>query len=286
MDINYFKAALSHHSKGNWNKAQEIYQHLLKEDPNNYLVLQNYGPLLAQLREYKLAKVVFQKCLKLKPKDSLMLYNYGKFFHDQKIYEKAIEYYNKSFEINPKNAMSKYNIGNIYFVQKKYLTEYVSGHGAFIVIPKPTIHMDRTDFGQCSMRFKDFYDFLDPLLAEWWNIFTEIDGQIGFTVSLVCRECRSGNVSQNLFLDRIQPFPIFMSARFILKVMPEHFFRSWVITKIKSSIFTHDSIDRPKTGNVVAPSCRASGHRDHAKAGFFQPVKHGKSFGGKSTLNR
>ena len=35
MDINYFKAALSHHSKGNWNKAQEIYQHLLKEDPNN-----------------------------------------------------------------------------------------------------------------------------------------------------------------------------------------------------------------------------------------------------------
>ena len=120
MDINYFKAALSHHSKGNWNKAQEIYQHLLKEDPNNYVVLQNYGPLLAQLREYKLAKVVFQKCLKLKPKDSLMLYNYGKFFHDQKIYEKAIEYYNKSFEINPKNAMSKYNIGNIYFAQKKF----------------------------------------------------------------------------------------------------------------------------------------------------------------------
>ncbi len=120
MDINYFKAALSHHSKGNWNKAQEIYQHLLKEDPNNYAVLQNYGPLLAQLREYKLAKGVFQKCLKLKPKDSLMLYNYGKFFHDQKIYEKAIEYYNKSFDINPKNAMSKYNIGNIYFVQKKF----------------------------------------------------------------------------------------------------------------------------------------------------------------------
>ncbi len=120
MDINYLKAALSHHSKGNWNKAQEIYQHLLKEDPNNYAVLQNYGPLLAQLREYKLAKGVFQKCLKLKPKDSLMLYNYGKFFHDQKIYEKAIEYYNKSFEINPKNAMSQYNIGNIYFAQKNF----------------------------------------------------------------------------------------------------------------------------------------------------------------------
>ena len=120
MDINYFKAALSHHSKGNWNKALEIYQHILKEDPENYAVLQNYGPLLAQLREYKLAKNIFEKCLKIKPNDSLLIYNYGKFFHDQKIYEKAIEYYNKSFEINPKNAMSKYNIGNIYFVQKKF----------------------------------------------------------------------------------------------------------------------------------------------------------------------
>ena len=79
MDINYFKSALSHHSKGNWNKAQEIYQHLLKKDPNNYAVLQNYGPLLAQLREYKLANSIFQKCLKIKPNDSLLLYNYGKF---------------------------------------------------------------------------------------------------------------------------------------------------------------------------------------------------------------
>ena len=120
MDINYFKAALSHHSKGNWNKAQEIYQHLLKENPNNYAVLQNYGPLLAQLREYKLAKDVFQKCLKIKPNDSLLLYNYGKFFHDQKNYEKAIEYYNKSFEKNPKNAMAQYNIGNIYFAKKQF----------------------------------------------------------------------------------------------------------------------------------------------------------------------
>ena len=107
MDINYFKSALSHHSKGNWNKAQEIYQHLLKKDPNNYAVLQNYGPLLAQLREYKLANSIFQKCLKIKPNDSLLLYNYGRFFHDQKIYNKAIEYYNRSLEKTRKNAMSQ-----------------------------------------------------------------------------------------------------------------------------------------------------------------------------------
>ena len=56
MDINYFKARCLI-CKGNWNKAQEIYQHLLKEDPNNYVVLQNYGPLLAQLESINWLKV-------------------------------------------------------------------------------------------------------------------------------------------------------------------------------------------------------------------------------------
>ena len=61
MNINYFKSALTHHAKGNWNKAKEIYEHILKSNPNNYSVLQNYGPLLCQLKEYRLAKNVFEK---------------------------------------------------------------------------------------------------------------------------------------------------------------------------------------------------------------------------------
>ncbi len=120
MDINYFKAALEHHRKGNWNKALEIYQHLLKGDPENYAVLQNYGPLLAQLREYKLAKSIFEKCLKLKPKDSLLLYNYGKFFHEQKIYDRAIDLYKKSFDIDGKNHLCIYNLGNVYSALKRF----------------------------------------------------------------------------------------------------------------------------------------------------------------------
>ena len=93
MNVDYFKSALLHHSKGNWNKAKEIYEHILKSNPNNYSVLQNYGPLLSQLKEYKLAKNVFEKSLKIKPKDPLLLYNYAKFYHDQRIFEKAITLY-------------------------------------------------------------------------------------------------------------------------------------------------------------------------------------------------
>ena len=34
MNVDYFKSALLHHSKGNWNKAKEIYEHILKSNPN------------------------------------------------------------------------------------------------------------------------------------------------------------------------------------------------------------------------------------------------------------
>ena len=116
----YFRAAVMHHKNGNWNKAKEIYEHILKSDPDNYLVLQNYGPILSQLKEYKLAKNIFEKCLKINPKDSLLLYNYGKFFHIQKFFDKAIKFYEKSFEIQPKNNLSMYNIGNIYSEKKEF----------------------------------------------------------------------------------------------------------------------------------------------------------------------
>ena len=117
MNVDYFKSALLHHSKGNWNKAKEIYEHILKTNPNDYSVLQNYGPLLCQLKEFKLAKNVFEKSLKIKPKDPLLLYNYGKFYQDQKLFENAIKLYKKSQELHPQNNLSMYNIGNIYFSQ-------------------------------------------------------------------------------------------------------------------------------------------------------------------------
>ena len=121
MEENYFKAAISHHRNGNWNKAKEIYEHILKSDRDNFLVLQNYGTVLSQLKQYKLAKNIFEKCLKINSKDSLLLYNYAKFLQDQKIFSEAIKFYEKSFKENPKNNLSLYNIGNIYLQESKFI---------------------------------------------------------------------------------------------------------------------------------------------------------------------
>ena len=120
MIANIFKTAIYHHSKKNFLKAKEIYETLLKTNPNNFDILQNYAVLLSQIKEYKKADVVFKKCLEDRPKDSLLLYNYGKFFHDQKIFDKAIKFYKESFELNPKSDLCQYNIGNIYSSEEKF----------------------------------------------------------------------------------------------------------------------------------------------------------------------
>ena len=164
------------------NKALEIYQHILKEDPDNYTVLQNYGPLLAQLREYKLAKNIFEKCFKIKPNDSF-IYNYGKFFMIKKFKKKAIEYYNKSFQINPKNAMSKYNIGNIYFAQKKF--------NSAIEYYKKATEVDPSNFfayNNIALSFKKLGKFDEALKFYKKAIDTNkdfVDGHINYSTLLL-----------------------------------------------------------------------------------------------------
>ena len=120
MSEDIFKSAVFHHSKKNFLKAKELYENLLKTNPKNLAILQNYASLLSQIRDYKKAEETFEKCLKIKPKDSLVLYNYGKLFHEQKIFDKAIELYKESSKTDPKNDMSLYNLGNIYSSLKQF----------------------------------------------------------------------------------------------------------------------------------------------------------------------
>ncbi len=120
MSENIFKSAVYYHSKKEFKKAKEIYEGLLKVNPNNLAIMQNYAALLSQTGEYKKADKVFEKCLEIKPKDALILYNYGKFFQDQKKFDEAIRFYKNSFKINPKKNLSQYNIGNIYLYKGQY----------------------------------------------------------------------------------------------------------------------------------------------------------------------
>ena len=186
MTENIFKTAVLHHSKGNFSKAKEIYESLLKTSPNNLAVLQNYGTLLSQIKEYKKAEDVFEKCLKIKPDDHLLLYNYGKCFHDQKIFEKAIKFYKQSFSIEPKKNLSMYNIGNIYFSKG----EFENAISAF----KKSIEVNPENFlahNNLGLSYKNIRNF-DAALKSHKNAIEKnkdyVDGHVNYGTQLLMLE--------------------------------------------------------------------------------------------------
>jgi len=183
---NIFKTAVLHHSKGNFSKAKEIYESLLKTSPNNLAVLQNYGTLLSQIKEYKKAEDIFKKCLKIKPDDHLLLYNYGKCFHDQKIFEKAIKFYTESFKIEPKKNLSMYNIGNIYFSKG----EFENAISAF----KKSIEVNPENFlahNNLGLSYKNIRNF-DAALKSHKNAIEKnkdyVDGHVNYGTQLLMLE--------------------------------------------------------------------------------------------------
>ena len=186
MTENIFKTAVLHHSKGNFSKAKEIYESLLKTSPNNLAVLQNYGTLLSQIKEYKKAEDIFKKCLKIKPDDHLLLYNYGKCFHDQKIFEKAIKFYTESFKIEPKKNLSMYNIGNIYFSKG----EFENAISAF----KKSIEVNPENFlahNNLGLSYKNIRNF-DAALKSHKNAIEKnkdyVDGHVNYGTQLLMLE--------------------------------------------------------------------------------------------------
>ena len=61
-----FKSAVTYHSKKNFSKARELYESLLKTNPQNLSILLNYASLLSQIKEYEKADEAFKKCLEIK----------------------------------------------------------------------------------------------------------------------------------------------------------------------------------------------------------------------------
>ena len=153
-----FKSAVIHHEKKNFSKAKKLYESLLKTNPNNLAILQNYASLLSQIKEYKKANTIFKKCLEIKPQDPLLLYNYGKFFHDQRIFKEAIKFYNESLKLNSKNHLAPYNIGNIYLAENKFL-EAIASFKKTIEI-NPSYFMAYNNLGIAHKRIGNFDEAL------------------------------------------------------------------------------------------------------------------------------
>ena len=100
----------------NWEKAKQIYQQVIKLDPDNATALNNYGYMLAELGEQLgEAEKMIRKALKIRPNEPAFLDSLGWVYFQRGDYKEALKWVEKAVKGQPKDAELRYHLGMIYW---------------------------------------------------------------------------------------------------------------------------------------------------------------------------
>lgn len=98
-----FNQAMELVNKGEYEKAIELFNQVLKIIPEHKNTLNNKGSALLELERYEEAIQVFDLVLKIYPDDKTALNNKGIALRELGKYEQAIELFNRVLELDPEN---------------------------------------------------------------------------------------------------------------------------------------------------------------------------------------
>ena len=107
-------------SEGQIEKAKECYEKALKIKPDFTIANQNLGLILQKLGNYEEAKKCYEKVIEINPDLISIQYNLGLVFQKLGNYEEAKKCYEKVININPKIAEAHNNLGIVYASLGKY----------------------------------------------------------------------------------------------------------------------------------------------------------------------
>ena len=114
-----FALAFLNHEKNNFLIAKNLYNKVLKIDPNHIGALSNLGIVFNLLKEYQNAVNCHEKVIEINPHHADAYINLGIVFSNIEDYQKGISCYEKAIEINPNFTDAHFNLGNIYKKIKK-----------------------------------------------------------------------------------------------------------------------------------------------------------------------
>jgi tetratricopeptide (TPR) repeat protein len=109
-----FNLAAKNHQENKTDIAQELYNQVLKVDPNHLGALNNLGAIFKSSGEYQKAKSSYEKAIELNPNLVEAHYNRGNIFRELKDFEKAKDCYEKVIQIDPSHKNANYNLGIIF----------------------------------------------------------------------------------------------------------------------------------------------------------------------------
>ncbi|WP_415286915.1 tetratricopeptide repeat protein [Candidatus Pelagibacter sp. Uisw_104] len=109
-----FSLAVKNYKENNIEAAQELYNQILKIDPNNISSINNLGSISRVLGEDEKAKSYYEKVIEINPNYPITHYNMGNIFKKKGEIQKAISCYEKAITIDPNYISPHINLGIIF----------------------------------------------------------------------------------------------------------------------------------------------------------------------------
>lgn len=105
--------ALQYHQSGDLQKAEYIFNKILKKQRNNVDILCKLGELYAQIGSMEKSISCFKKAIELDPFFAMAYFKLGDALQEKGNLDEAVTFYMKALELNPHNACIYNNIGII-----------------------------------------------------------------------------------------------------------------------------------------------------------------------------
>ena len=116
-----FSLAIQKHQENNFQVAVELYNEILKLDPNHLATLGNLGNILRELGENQKAINCYKKIIEINPNDITVYINLSATLQKLGQYTKAKNYNETAIKIDPNFAMAHYNLAIIFTKLKEPL---------------------------------------------------------------------------------------------------------------------------------------------------------------------
>ena len=109
-----FNLAVQNHREGKTDIAQDLYNQVLKIDPNHSQSLNNIAVIFTNSKDYQKAKSCYKKAIEINPNYVDAHNNLGTIFKELEKIQKAKDCYEQAIKINPNYVNAYYNLGNIF----------------------------------------------------------------------------------------------------------------------------------------------------------------------------